>query len=67
MRVALILRTMIVVAWLTALVWHGGLSVSVLVLSLALAVVWAAALMRDGRRTRDRQPVAVPAPAVRRA
>jgi hypothetical protein len=50
MRVALVSRTVIVVGWSLAVLWHGIREPAGIVVALALLMVWAAAFARDSRK-----------------
>jgi hypothetical protein len=52
MRVALISRTIVLSAWLVAVLWHGGITAATLIIALSLAAIWAAALVHDGRQAK---------------
>ena len=52
MRVALISRTIVLSAWLVAVLWHGGLTAASLIIALSLGAIWTAALVHDGRRAK---------------
>nr|WP_296069744.1 hypothetical protein [uncultured Actinoplanes sp.] len=56
MRVALVSRTIILSAWLVAVLWHGGITAATLVIALSLGGIWAAALVHDGRQARPAVP-----------
>jgi hypothetical protein len=49
MRVALVSRTVVLVGWLLAVLWHGLDEAVGMLLALALVAVWAVALLRDSR------------------
>lgn len=49
MRVALVSRTIVLVSWLLAVLWHGVRGLAEYVVLVALLAVWAAAFVRDGR------------------
>jgi hypothetical protein len=47
MRGALVSRTVVLVGWSVAVLWHGSREPSGIVVALALLMVWAAAFARD--------------------
>jgi hypothetical protein len=49
MRVALVSRTVVLVGWLLAVLWHGIREPAGIVVALALLMLWAAAFARDSR------------------
>jgi hypothetical protein len=51
MRVALVSRTVVLVGWLLAVLWHGIREPAGIVVAIALLAVWAAAFARDSRKT----------------
>jgi hypothetical protein len=52
MNVALIARTFVLVAWAATLLIHAGPGVRTGALALAMALIWAAPLVRDEVRSR---------------
>ncbi len=50
MSIALLSRTLIVLIWLTALLWHGDRNVPTVMLAVSLVAVWVAPLVRDRAR-----------------
>jgi hypothetical protein len=51
MRVALVSRTVVLVGWLLAVLWHGIREPAGIVVAIALLAVWAAAFARDSRKS----------------
>jgi hypothetical protein len=47
MRVALVSRTIVLVGWLMAVLWHGIREPAGIVLAAALLAVWTVSLVRD--------------------
>ena len=56
MNVALIARTVVLVAWAATLLIHAGPGVRTGALTLAMALIWAAPLIRDEVRSRRPAP-----------
>jgi hypothetical protein len=50
MSIAFLSRTLIVLIWLTAVLWHGGRDVPTMMLAVSLVAVWVAPLLRDRAR-----------------
>ncbi len=62
MLLALVLRSLVAGAYLTALVFHGTFDAVALLVGLAMLLIWAAPLARDAvRRRRQRRADALPA------
>ena len=62
MLLALVLRSLVAGAYLTALVFHGTFDTVALLVGLAMVLIWAAPLARDAvRRRRERRDDALPA------
>lgn len=62
MLLALVLRSLVAGAYLTALVFHGTFDTVALLVGLAMVLIWAAPLARDAvRRRRQRRADALPA------
>ncbi len=62
MLLALVLRSLVAGAYLTALVFHGTFDTVALLVGLAMVLIWAAPLARDTvRRRRQRRADALPA------
>ena len=62
MLLALVLRSLVAGAYLTALVFHGTFDAVALLVGLAMLLIWAAPLARDAvRRRRQRRVDALPA------
>jgi Flp pilus assembly protein TadB len=60
---ALILRSVVPGAYLTALVFHGVATLVAALVAVAMVLIWAAPLARDAvRRRRERQTSALAAP-----
>ena len=55
MHIPLIARTVVLVAWSVALLVHAGPAPRAGALVLAMALIWAAPLLRDGMRARARR------------
>jgi hypothetical protein len=47
MSIALLSRTVILLVWLSAVLWHGGRDLPTLALAVSLVAVWVAPLLRD--------------------
>jgi hypothetical protein len=47
MSIALLSRTVILLVWLTAVLWHGDRNLPTVVLALSLVALWAVPLLRD--------------------
>ena len=56
MNVALIARTVVLVAWAASLLIHAGPGARTGALALAMALIWAAPLVRDELRARRSAP-----------
>ena len=62
MLLALVLRSLVAGAYLTALVFHGTFDTVALLVALAMVLIWAAPLVRDALRRREqRRATAAPA------
>ncbi|GIF40389.1 hypothetical protein [Actinoplanes xinjiangensis] len=55
MSIALITRSLVLVAWLAALLIHAGPDLRTGALAASMALVWAAPLIRDRMRSRTRR------------
>ena len=62
MLLALVLRSLVAGAYLTALVFHGTFDIVALLVGFAMVLIWAAPLVRDALRRREqRRAAAAPA------
>ena len=62
MLLALVLRSLVAGAYLTALMFQGTFDTIVLLVGLAMVMIWAAPLVRDAaRRRQHRRGAALPA------